>query len=101
MTGEHWKEMDTRDIPVANIHIKDRIIYPTKARIDAMVKSLSGPLRQLQPILVTKYAHSAWRVVAGATRLLAAKELKLKQIRATIISADNDIEYQLIEIAEN
>jgi len=97
----HWREIDSKTVNVGNVHIVDRIIYPTKARIDAMAKSLSGPLGQLQPILVTKYLHSAWKVVAGATRLLAAKDLGWKQIRATIISADNDIEYQLIEIAEN
>ena len=97
----HWKEIDTRIVNVGNVYILDRVLMPTKARIEAMVKSLSGPLGQLQPVLVTKHLHSAWKVVAGATRLLAAKELGWKQIKATIISADNDIEYQLIEIAEN
>jgi hypothetical protein len=102
MSGElHWKELDTRNVSVGNVHILERVLFPTKARIDAMAKSLSGSLGQLQPILVTKHLHSAWRVVAGATRLLAAKQLGWKHIRATIISANNDIEYQLIEIAEN
>ena len=97
----HWKAMGTRTVSVNNVHIKERILPPTKTRVDAMAKSLSGSLGQLQPILVTKYLHSAWKVVAGATRLLAAKQLGWKEIEATIISADNDIEYQLIEIAEN
>jgi hypothetical protein len=97
----HWKEIETRPVSVGNIHIVDRIMSPTKTRVDAMARSLSGPLGQLQPILVTKYLHSAWKVVTGATRLLPAKQLGWKQIRATIVSADNDIEYRLIEIAEN
>lgn len=97
----HWKSHDTRIVMVGNVHVVGRILPPTKARVDAMAKSLSGPLGQLQPILVTKYLHSAWKVVAGATRLLAAKQLGWKEISATIISADNDIEYALIEIAEN
>jgi ParB-like chromosome segregation protein Spo0J len=97
----HWKVMETRLGSVGNIHVVDRIMPPTKARIDAMAKSLSSPLGQLLAILVTKYLHSAWRVVCGATRLQAAKELGWKEINATIISAGNETEYQLIEIAEN
>jgi ParB-like chromosome segregation protein Spo0J len=79
----------------------DRIIEPTKARIDAMAKSLSGPLGQIEPIMVARYLGSSWKIVTGATRLAAAKQLGWEQIEATVITADNDFEYQLIEITEN
>jgi hypothetical protein len=49
-TELHWKETGTKLATVGNVHIVDRIIHPTKARIDAMAKSLNGPLGQLQPI---------------------------------------------------
>jgi len=97
---EHWKKLDTRMINVDNIYVIDRIMNPTKARIDAMAASLSAR-GQIEPIIVTKHLHSSWKVVTCATRLAAAKQLGWKQIEATIIGADNDFEYQLIEIAEN
>jgi ParB-like nuclease domain len=84
-----------------SIHVVDRIIYPSQKRIDAMVKNLSGPMGQINAVLITKYSDSSWKVVAGATRVLAANHLGWKQIEATIISADNDLEYQLVEVAEN
>jgi hypothetical protein len=46
----HRKETGTRMVIVGNVHIVDRINHPTKARIDAMAKSLSGPLGQMQRI---------------------------------------------------
>lgn len=97
----HWEKYDTEKVSISGIQIVDRLIYPTKARIDAMMKSLSGPLGQIDPILIAKHNFSSLRVVAGATRLLAAKELGWKQIEATMIAADNSFEYQLIEIEEN
>lgn len=97
----HWEKCDTELISVNDIQIIDRIVYPTKARIDAMAKSLSGPLGQIEPILITKHNSSSLKVVAGATRLLAAKQLGWKRIEATTIAADNSFEYQLIEIEEN
>lgn len=97
----HWHKSQTGFVDVKNIHVVDRIIPPTKARIDAMARSLSGPLGQLVPILIAKHLYSSWRVVTGATRLAAATQLGWKQIEATIIGADNSFEYQLIEIAEN
>jgi hypothetical protein len=99
--SEHWKKLDTRMVNIDNIHVIDRIMMPTQKRIDAMAISLSGPMGQINSVLITKHLYSAWKVVAGATRVLAAEQLKWKQIEATIIGADNNFEYQLIEIAEN
>lgn len=101
MTAEHWKKHETRFVSVDNIHLLDRIIYPTQARINAMAKSFAGDLGQIEPILIAKHLYSSWRVVTGATRYLAAKQNGWEEIEATVISADNDFEYQLIEIAEN
>jgi ParB-like chromosome segregation protein Spo0J len=101
MTGEHWHKLGTKLIDIDSIKSVDRIIAPTKTRIDSMARSLSGPLGQLEPIIVSKYLNSAWKIVAGATRYAAAVQLGWKQIEATIIAADNDFEYQLIEITEN
>src|ERR1700733_12821240 len=101
MTGEHWQKLGTKLIDIDSIRSVDRIIAPTKTRIDSMARSLSGPLGQLEPIIVSKYLNSAWKIVAGATRYAAAVQLGWKQIEATIIAADNDFEYQLIEITEN
>jgi ParB family chromosome partitioning protein len=91
-----WKPLGTRDVAIGNIQIAERILPPSQSRIDAMAQSLAKT-GQLQPILI----NNAWRIVAGVTRLLAAKQLGWSAIRATIISADSEIEYQLIEIAEN
>jgi ParB-like chromosome segregation protein Spo0J len=101
MKREHWKKLDTKMVTVDNIHVEDRIIYPSQKRIDAMAKSLSGEMGQINAVLITKHLHSSWKVVAGATRVLAAEQLGWKQIEATIIGADNNFEYQLIEVAEN
>lgn len=100
MTEQHWRKRQTKMIDVASIKIEDRILKPSKARVAAMAKSLSSDLGQLNPILVTRHLM-AWRVVAGATRLMAAQELDWDQIEATIIGADNDYDYKLIEIGEN
>ena len=97
---QHWRKRQTKMIDVASIRIGDRILKPNKAQIAAMAKSLKSDLGQLNPILITKHLL-AWRVVAGATRLMAAQELGWDQIEATIIGADNEFEYKLIEIAEN
>jgi hypothetical protein len=99
--SEHWKKLDTKMVNIDNIHVIDRIMMPTQKRIDAMAKSLSGPMGQINSVLITKHLYSAWKVVAGATRVLAGEQLGWKQIEATIIGADNNFEYQLIEIAEN
>ena len=100
MTEPHWRKRETKMIDVTSIKIEERILKPTKARVAAMAKSLSSDLGQLYPILITKHLR-CWRVVAGATRLMAARELGWDQIEATIIGADNEYEYKLIEIAEN
>jgi hypothetical protein len=97
----HWQKLGTKLIDIDKIKSVDRIIAPTKTRIESMARSLSGPLGQLEPIMVTKYLNSPWKIVAGATRHAAAVQLGWKQIEATIIGADNDFEYQLIEITEN
>jgi ParB-like chromosome segregation protein Spo0J len=97
---QHWRKRETKMIDVTSIKIEERILKPNKARIAAMAKSLKSDLGQLNPILITKHLL-AWRVVAGATRLMAAQELGWDQIEATIIGADNEFEYKLIEIAEN
>ncbi|HMF48268.1 MAG TPA: ParB N-terminal domain-containing protein [Candidatus Saccharimonadales bacterium] len=89
-------------VNIDNIHVlDDRIMHPTQKRIDAMARSLSGPMGQISSVLIAKHLYSSWKVVAGATRVLAADQLGWKQIEATIIGADNDFEYGLIEVAEN
>src|ERR1700687_3380346 len=103
MSGQeqHWQKIGNQMISVNSIKVVDRIIMPTQARIDALAKRLSGPLGQIVPIIVTKYLVDSWKVVAGATRLAAAKQLGWSEIEVEIINADNDFEYQLIEIDEN
>jgi ClpX C4-type zinc finger/ParB-like nuclease domain len=100
MSEQHWKKLDTKMVNVDNIHVEDRIMHPSQKRIDAVAKALSNE-GQFNPVLITKHLHSSWKVVAGATRVLAAEQLGWKQIEATIIGADNNFEYQLIEVAEN
>jgi hypothetical protein len=101
MTEQHWRKRETKltMVDIDAIHVVNRILYPSKARIAAMAKGLTD-LGQLYPILITKHLR-AWRVVAGATRLLAAKELGWDQIETIIIGADNEYDYRLIEIEEN
>lgn len=99
--SEHWRRRKTEMINVGQIVVGERILTPSEARITAMAKSLSSDLGQLYPILISKHVTDSWRVVAGATRLLAAQQLGWNKIEATIIGADNEYEYKLIEIAEN
>jgi ParB-like chromosome segregation protein Spo0J len=96
----HWNKMDTCMVSIPNIEVTNRIIPPTKARVDVMAKRLQER-GQLVPILIRKTLASQCRLVAGATRLAAAKQLGWDEIEAKIISADNEFEYGLIEIAEN
>jgi ParB-like nuclease domain len=98
--SKHWNKMETKLVAVTDIHVSDRIIEPTKARIDAMAESLAK-IGQLVPISVSRNLSGEWKLITGATRLAAAKKAGWKYIEAAIISADNDFEYQLLEIAEN
>jgi len=95
-----WNKMGTRMVSIPYVVVADRIIPPTKARIDVMAERLRER-GQLVPILVWKGLGDRWMLVAGATRLAAAKQLGWEEIEATVIAADNEYEYGLIEIAEN
>jgi ParB-like chromosome segregation protein Spo0J len=89
---------ETIDVKIMDIGILDRILKPTQERIDAMANAL-GERGQLTPILITK-DEVPWRIVAGATRLLAAYDLGWPTIRATVVSGSEQ-ELLLIEIDEN
>lgn len=100
--SEHLNYQDhgVRTVPVGNVRIQERVITPTKARIDAMAKSLSEH-GQLCPIIIAKHLNTAWKVVAGATRLLAAQQLGWEQIDAKVISAPTVFDLAIVEITEN
>jgi ParB-like chromosome segregation protein Spo0J len=107
MTNEHiaeparWNKMGSLMAPISNIQTLDRIILPTQARIDAIAKSLAER-GQIAPILIRSLDDGTqWAVVVGATRLAAAAQLGWPEIAAVVIEANNEPEYQLIEIAEN
>ena len=89
---------ETIDVKIADIGILDRILEPTRERIDAMANAL-GERGQLAPILITK-DEVGWRIVAGATGWVAAHELGWTTIRATVVTG-SDHELSLIEIEEN
>jgi hypothetical protein len=95
-----WVKLETVFVGVNVIEIGERILPPTPERIEAMKKSLAEHRKLLTPALVRK-APTGFQMIAGATRLLAARELGWKEIEATIIEADDEATYELLEIVEN
>lgn len=96
---EHW--LDHLDaIDIIKIDVGERILQPTKARIDVMAQSLEN-IGCINPIQLTRVGGHRWQLVTGATRLAAAKQLGWHQIKATAVGADNPYELKLLEIEEN
>jgi ParB-like chromosome segregation protein Spo0J len=90
-----------------NIHVGDiiardaeRLLPPTETGIKQMAESFQA-YGQLHPILVRHVARNTVKLVAGATRLAAAKHLHWNHIRADVITVNDERDYQIIEIEEN
>jgi ParB/RepB/Spo0J family partition protein len=97
----HWSKLRTKQVPLTEIQVRDRIVPPTEASIAVMVASLKQR-GQINPIQLRRATGGAqYTIVTGATRYEAAKELGWEEIEATIVGADNEYEYQLLEITEN
>jgi ParB-like nuclease domain len=60
-----------------------------------------GNIGQIAPIVARHVTTKSCRLVAGATRLEAAKRLGWPRIQASIVVADNELEYRMAEIDEN
>lgn len=81
------------------ISIGDRHLPPTKSGIEKMMKSLEEA-GQLAPIVVTHVTHNTFRIVIGATRFEAAKQLHWKKILATIANG-SAADIEIAELVEN
>lgn len=90
---------DNRMIKVHALSARDRFIKPTEQQIVAMAKSLDEN-GQLSPILVTPVTKNTYRVVAGATRYLAASRLHWSKIDC-IIMHGSARECLILELTEN
>ena len=91
----------TKDINVMAISYSesDRYLKPTRAAIDAMKKSLAMD-GQINPISLYPVTLNKYRLIAGATRFVAAMELGWKTIRASVFSG-SAIDFQIYELIEN
>jgi ParB/RepB/Spo0J family partition protein len=92
--------------PAKNVHInsidvdtKHRLLEVKPARIAKLAESLTQVGRILTPICVTS-KMGRFQVVAGATRLAAAKHLGWEVVPAVVISGTDD-EIKQVEIEEN
>jgi ClpX C4-type zinc finger/ParB-like nuclease domain len=90
----------TNKVPLWSFIVRDRYLPPTEASIKSMMLSLEK-LGQIAPIVARKVASDKYQLVVGATRFAAARELGWTHIQASIVTADNELEYQLAEIDEN
>jgi ParB-like chromosome segregation protein Spo0J len=87
------------DLPVGDIVVPEhRVLRHGKATVETIKESIAK-LGQLQPVGVTR-VDDHWRLVWGATRLAAMKELGRTEITAVVVKGDSDDAHQA-EIAEN
>ena len=87
-------------IDYVSVDTKNRALDVKPARIKILVESLEQVGRILSPLLVTITGVDSYKLVSGATRLAAAKQLGWSEVPICIISGSDD-EIKLIEIEEN
>lgn len=87
-----------KEIAVMLIETGNRFLPVSDKDRAAMAKSLDEYGLQV-PISVRRVTSEDYRVIAGATRLLAARDLGWSKIRAVVVSgtADELLEHELVE----
>ena len=98
----NFKILDTKEIPIDQIESGDVQVrtHFVDEDIDELAEDMKPGL--IHPILVYVRDDHKYELVAGQRRLLAAKKLKWKTIRATIIEQPKDkLTSKLISYIEN
>lgn len=92
--------MNVQPVRIDSIHVPRRMRAVDQAKVAALAESMSA-LGLLQPITVCRSDEGHVALMAGAHRLLAAKNLGWSHIDAASIEGLDDIGCQLVEIDEN
>lgn len=92
------RTIDTAEIAIAEITVADRLRATDAAWVEAIATSMAGT-GQHQPIRVVK-AKKGYRLIDGAHRLEARRNLGEAAIRAEIVEA-SPLEARLLEIDAN
>jgi hypothetical protein len=96
------KHLDVyKSLRVMQISVGDRFIKPTPERISKMMESLARDGQQ-HPIIVHSVTLGTYRVISGATRLVAARELGWNYIQCKIDPGEYKAgDHQIAELVEN
>ena len=86
------------DVPIRRIDVADG--RAPIGDVDQLVASIREVGRLLQPIVVNKLGRGRYQLVAGMTRLAAARQLGWKTVPATVVELDADAA-ELAELDEN
>jgi ParB-like chromosome segregation protein Spo0J len=93
------KYFRTTKLLVQSIDVGERAFPPTAKRVTQLARSLKDD-DQHYPILVRQVTSDSFKVICGATRLRAARELGWDYIQATIVGG-LPIDYQIAELSDD
>jgi ParB-like nuclease domain len=100
------KFLQVRDLPAIWIDLEDREHPPSPEEVDAMAAALEKDGHQLQPVLVRGVTGESFKVIVGATRVLAIQRLSQKgnekwaKIRCNVVTG-LPIDFKIAELSEN
>src|SRR5262245_10021216 len=91
---------ETRQLPVMAIDVGKRRYRPSEARVKKLAAAMLADGIQLEPVVVRRVTRNTFKIVCGATRLLAARQLNWPTVNAQIVGG-LPIDYEIAELAEN
>lgn len=87
------------DLPVWKVDIIDRAYPPSPSRVKALEEAIAAD-GQLSPIIVRAVTDDTYKLICGAARLTAIRNLGWPTVAARI-AAGPSIELRIAELAEN
>jgi ParB-like chromosome segregation protein Spo0J len=95
-------KQQSRMIPLNQVAIdRKRWHVATDEEVAELARSMAGPSEQINPIQVSRYCADGYKVIAGATRVKAARKLGWDTIEAIILNPPTRHDPEIIEIEEN
>jgi hypothetical protein len=86
---------------LGTLDVVDRQNPPTEQQIKALAELIQQDGEQRNPILVRQVTPKTYKVVCGATRVLALRLLDWPKVRAQIVSSACWSDYQIAELSDD
>jgi hypothetical protein len=83
------------------IDVVDRQNRPTEAQVKALAELIAQDGYQRDAILVRRVTSNTYKVVCGATRVLALRLLNWPKVRAQLVSSAYWSDYQIAELSDD